>query len=270
MQIISLGADPEVFVKDGVGSNIPAFTFLDSKRSNRQCYWDGHQAEFTIPPVSTSQEAIEEIKIGLQSILNAARIVDPQAQLDYRCLIETPCEELCKLPYKFIDFGCNPSLNIYNTRIIRLNPRKVPVRVAGCHIHIGLRDFSNTECEWYVFRKIKSLDESILPLSIALLQGLENPQRRELYGKPGEYRVKSYGIEYRTLSSTVLIDPRIIKAMFDIVHKFPEDLLDYESLEELREIISYCIDDADWIWEAARYGVRNMTTLSIESNWGLV
>lgn len=268
--VISLGADPEVFVKDHIGSNIPAFTFLEDKYTNRQYYWDGHQAEFTIPPAQDSLEAIGYIREGLQSILNEARKVNPQAQLDYRCLIETPIEELRKLPYRFINFGCNPSLNIYNTKSIRLNPRKVPIRVAGCHIHIGLQDFNAQEHKQYVYKKIRCLDNTVLPLATAMLQGLESPQRRELYGKPGEHRVKSYGIEYRTLASTVLIDPRVTKAMFDIVHKFPDDLLEYESTDELTEIISYCVDDPDWVWESTMYGVKELTTLSMEKNWGLV
>ena len=56
----TIGTDPEVFVEDGKGKVLPAFSFLSGKTApstyktgdgafNGTYYWDGFQAEFTTP-----------------------------------------------------------------------------------------------------------------------------------------------------------------------------------------------------------------------------
>jgi hypothetical protein len=274
-KITTLGADPEIFVKDEYDKNIPAFTFLGSKYNQPNCYWDGHQAEFIIPPAKDSEGVIKGIKNGLQTVLNAARKKNPKAKLDYRCLIDTPVEELKVLPYRFINFGCYPSNNIY-THIEALNrninPRKVPMRVAGCHIHLGVEEFDNEKHHQWVFNKIKTLDDTVLPLCTRILNGLEDVRRRKLYGRPGEYRLKGYGIEYRTLSSTILIHPKVTKAIFDIVHKCPVGVSIQGENEDSHSWaeIDKCVDDFGWLLDAYEQGVRSMIGLDIEENWGLV
>ena len=72
---------------------------------------------------------------------------------------------------------------------------------AGGHIHIGgtfVRMLSLEQVKAYV----RCIDKLIFPIC----QAIETPAaklRRTMYGKPGEFRLKPYGLEYRTPSNTI-------------------------------------------------------------------
>ena len=88
-------------------------------------------------------------------------------------------------------------------RFLQANGYQWRQRSAGLHIHLGIENparysrFSYKPSERYT-QIVKALDLHLAVPSILI----EPPnERRKLYGKAGSFRPKSYGLEYRTLSS---------------------------------------------------------------------
>jgi hypothetical protein len=90
---------------------------------------------------------------------------------------------------------------------------------AGGHIHVGGGYVKMLSYE-QLKALIREIDQVVLPLCQAV-ESEAGKLRREVYGFPGEFRVKPYGFEYRSLSNAVF-------------HK--------ENLKVLRKIINTIID----------------------------
>lgn len=108
-----------------------------------------------------------------------------------------------------LELGCDPDYDAYSGQA---NPRPdgdVPFRTAGGHVHVGwisdmpLDDPDHVEACQMLTRELDFY------LGLASLFWDNDDQRRNMYGAPGAYRVKSYGVEYRSLSNAWLNDERI-------------------------------------------------------------
>jgi hypothetical protein len=112
------------------------------------------------------------------------------------------------------EFGCNVDFDAYTGK---QDPRlDLPDfgnwRFAGGHIHLG----GEFNCPRFVAVIIL---EAMLSMTLDSIKGdykLANNKRMEWYGKPGIYRPKPYGIEYRTPSNAWM---GLEKARQDIVYK---------------------------------------------------
>jgi len=93
-------------------------------------------------------------------------------------------------------FGCDPSLNAYKggeenppIDVKRVGRR----RFCGGHIHIGY-DKSSVTIPDYALVILGEVMTSVLSLTVDNMGG----ERFSTYGRPGSYRAKPYGLEYRT------------------------------------------------------------------------
>jgi hypothetical protein len=102
-------------------------------------------------------------------------------------------------------FGCEPDFNAYEAgreRTVPLALKRSNVRFAGGHIHLG-GDFN---CPPFVAALFADL---FLTLAVQeqwprLINSVKSDQfdfRNSFYGRPGIFRPKPYGIEYRTPSN---------------------------------------------------------------------
>lgn len=223
------GSDPELFVVGEHERPIAAFNFLPDKKDAAQTdhsyfghgklFWDGVQAEFTVPPGGCHSYVIDGFRAGMVTLLRHAKAVDPKAKLVPDCVMDVPDDMLQTGPERGIALGCKPSLNAYGSSgadIAALDARGLKFRFAGCHVHLS-------SCAYYkiddknIENVIKSIDRVAGVFSVGLLRGLEDARRRQYYGLAGEYRVPSYGLEYRTLSSAMLCHPSITHLLLDLV-----------------------------------------------------
>jgi hypothetical protein len=69
--------------------------------------------------------------------------------------------------------------------------------------------------------------------------------RKELYGKAGAMRLKSYGMEYRTLSNFWIFDQRLIGWVYEQTAKAVQAVEVGTSFKELRKTITNCINNND-------------------------
>lgn len=202
MRNFSLGCDPEMFLADAAGGLISSIGLIGGTKESPAplpigdgfaVQEDNVAVEFNIPPASSPEEysrAIESVikflneniqqMHGLSlSKLSAASFPDAQLQ-DHRALV----------------FGCDPDYNAWTgKRNPKPKAKDANLRSCGGHIHVGYK-FESKEDALKLIR-IMDLTHGVP----SVLMDANGDKRRELYGARGAYRLKPYGVEYRTLSN---------------------------------------------------------------------
>ncbi len=195
---IKLGADPEFFLYDNIKKTVISAEGLigGTKKEPIPISNVGHciqednvMAEFNIPPAIDSKSFSRDIQFVLDYVDNMVGdtisvYIKPSFELDSEYL-QTPQARL---------FGCDPDMNVW---LRAKNPKpssNTNLRTCGGHIHIGYSS-PNVESSEKI---IKAMDLFLGVPSIILDT---DTRRREMYGKAGSFRFKSYGVEYRTLSN---------------------------------------------------------------------
>lgn len=241
---VTFGADPEVFVKTATEVASSEGLFGGTKDEPMPISSLGHSiqednilVEFNIPPSKDKKEFVNNINYCLNYIKESASLYD----LD----IHISASEIVDRKYLMSDqartFGCEPDYNAYTRKA---NPRPVAtdssLRSAGGHLHIG---YDNPNEETSV-NLIKYLDIYIGLYSLFLDT---DDRRKELYGKAGAYRIKPFGVEYRTPSNFWLEDNSLMEFMIDSANKAIDAINNeidiFEYIEE-KEIIR-AINDND-------------------------
>jgi hypothetical protein len=163
-------------------------------------------AEFNIPPAKDASEFhmnIVEAMTYIQSIIpaNLQPLALPSARVDPKYLVTENA----------LLFGCDPDYNAWMGGTMNEKPESTVIpnlRSCGGHIHVGYnKPNMNTS-----MNLIKIMDIFIgLP---SIIQEPDN-ERKQLYGKAGAFRFKSYGAEYRTVSNYYLQSPDLTKWAFN-------------------------------------------------------
>lgn len=108
---------------------------------------------------------------------------------------------------------CDVDFNVY-TEDANPKPKgnRTNLRSAGLHIHCGY-DNNNIDTS---LELVKYLD-----LYLGVPSVLKDPdtKRRSLYGKAGCFRLTSYGVEYRVLSSAMMKDVESIQFVWRQIEK---------------------------------------------------
>lgn len=210
---LMIGSDPEVFLinESGFVSSEGKFggTKEEPKELERKGFFiqeDNVMVEFNIPPAKNLQELTDNIKYMLDYISVAAQ--------QYDCVVSNECSARFNINQLNTEqaqtFGCDPDFNVYtmerNPSVnIELNPT---LRTCGGHIHIGYKDPS-PEISAIL---IKALD---VTLGLPSLLRDKDRERRKFYGNAGAFRIKSFGVEYRTLSNFWIFSDSDIKWVYE-------------------------------------------------------
>jgi hypothetical protein len=199
------GADPEGFVVDKNGkpvapSMIPGTKDKPHKVDGGAIQRDGMAAEFNVDAANTFKEwnnNFEKVMKALEGFLPKGHSMSwaPSVTFDENVFAKAPDE------YK--ELGCSPDWNAWEED---LNPPpfcedKPYLRTASGHIHIGWGENYSLDDALHqrnCFDFVKQLDWFLGGWS---LKYDPDPTRRELYGRAGACRLKSYGVEYRVLSN---------------------------------------------------------------------
>lgn len=268
------GSDPEIFVFSE-GKLLPAFKFLPEERlvkskspDNPHPYFDGFQAEFSMPAAACHDTLVANFFSKLKQLRSAAVASGaPNITLVPKDVVEVSLEELSQAIGNAADLGCSPSENAYGATyepLVIPEPHKHPLRYAGCHLHFSqYSDLSSIPqlSRTHLLPSIspdniaKVMDQILGVALTALGRDLEDPRRRQAYGRPGEYRIPGpYRFEYRTPSNFILWNPALVhfaldlgRWAFSLAHFFTPKTLGLEE-ERARKIIETC--DAD---EAVKY-----------------
>jgi hypothetical protein len=225
------GCDPELFIWDTHAERfVGAHGIVPGTKDEPYIFdeggmvqVDGMALEFGIPPARTTDEFVANIDAvmgRIRQLFDTDRYIlkaQPSVTFDREVIEAQPPEQLI--------LGCEPDFNAYSGEA---NPRPAPqnpyFRTSGGHIHIGWgSEFDMSDPDLFMQCRLLSqqLDGTILPLS-SLWDN--DDMRRTLYGAPGAFRTKSYGMEYRSLSSAWMSEERFIRAAIDGVQGAIRDL----------------------------------------------
>lgn len=200
-----MGADPELFMRATTAGKpwVSAFNLVPGTKKEPEpvpggaVQHDGMAAEYNIEPASSAAQFVANNK---KVLIELSKLVP-----DYE-LVNRPCVTFSKSVWDSTvkeekELGCEPDLNAYTREENKPPNGKVDFRTGSGHIHIGwtegmdIKDVGHREAANML---IKELDIYV-GLGLAWIDSSEAAKkRRNLYGKAGAYRVKPYGVEYRT------------------------------------------------------------------------
>lgn len=241
--ITHLGADPEVFLVDGNGKYISSVGLIGGSKwqplpideLGNAVQEDNVAVEFNTPPCSTKEMFIENIRKNKDWIADKARSlglsisITPSAQFDKDQLQTKAAQE----------FGCEPDFNAWDNGAEnpRPNSKNKHLRSAGGHIHIELPSFAD---------RLAVVQWMDLYVGCMMLEFDDDKDRRQLYGKPGAFRPKPYGVEYRTASNKWIENDEQIAWVWDQTEKAVDCALRGKTFtEEQAQKIRDCINNSD-------------------------
>jgi hypothetical protein len=215
---------------------------------------DGFAAEFSPAPVQCHEYVVGNIYTTLKGMLTylnskltKAEFTEAPYTISDKSFIEMTPELLASGTDKQVSLGCDTSENIWgHTPFTSDEPRKFPFRMAGGHIHLGKVE----NAKWFhqrAERIIKAMDVFCAVPSVALLAGIDDPRRREFYGRAGEFRFQKHGLEYRVLSNAWLRNPGLTHLVLNLARgAFRFGTMDWESMFKFDpELIRHIINDND-------------------------
>ena len=229
------GADPELFIYDPVttrfvsshnlvmGTKTDPFLVKDGATQV-----DGVSAEFNITPSETVEEFSGRIESVKSSMLKMVRDRSGSNSYTLRAVPVAYFEPdyFATLPEEARALGCQPDFNAYTNQQNMPPTTTEPFRTGSGHIHVGDYDYKGN-FSYDVRSRVKQLDYTIFPVS---LLWDKDQKRRELYGKPGAFRYKPYGFEYRVLSNKWVGSVELQKWVFEATKRAMELLDEGEHL----------------------------------------
>lgn len=200
---LTYGTDPEGFLeKDGqiIGSErvIPEHGIVNATWGTPFVVRDGVQFELN-PAAATSILGVATNLSSAFSLLKRQLLQTPEITPNWSRIVEVSKTELSGLGPKARELGCLPSMNIYGDQPLKCNKKTYRKRSTGGHVHLGLRAtnvFSNGRDERS--RLIPLQDIFVGNFCVLLDRDPGAAERRENYGRAGEFRLPPHGIEYRT------------------------------------------------------------------------
>lgn len=221
---ITLGADPEVLLVNNI-SGLPQGGIecsTGTKESPEPVPFgavqvDGMALEYNIHPAKTIDEWVENHNKVLDSLEEKANAkglgLCDVSLLDYTHYIKN-----CEPTDDELIFGCDPDFNAGTGEENEMpdNDGSIMFRTAGGHVHVGFSNWAESCGDALETSRIlvKLMDATLGLWSVFEDSGIE---RKQLYGKAGAFRVKSYGFEYRTLSNFWIFNEEYLKHVFTTV-----------------------------------------------------
>lgn len=245
---LTIGCDPEAFLKQAgkfVSAHglIPGTKAMPHHVTNGAVQVDGMAVEFNISPAGDATQFVTNINsvmAQLQAMLEGYEIVTtPVAHFDPAYMQAQPAEAL--------ELGCEADYNAYTNG--EANPRPNgdrPYRTAGGHVHVGwttdvpIDDPEHVEAAMMLSRELDYY------LGIPSLFWDEDDERRSMYGTPGTFRSKSYGVEYRSLSNAWLRREELMTFVFNQTQRAFRNLVEGKSFyNEYTNLAKDCIERSD-------------------------
>jgi len=225
-QALTLGADPELFIKQG-NDFLSAHSYLEGSKhqpvpvAKGAIQVDGCAAEFNIDPCSSVKDWLYNLGVVQEAIqlrldkFNLGLTLVPQPTVKFSD------EYFDTIPPENKILGCEYDWCAYaeERKAPTYEQEDAPVRTSGGHVHFGfdLNDDrkANPESPKSItsdFSLTKQLDCS---LYLGSLLFDHDEERRLVYGQVGSFRPKSYGMEYRVLSSAWLRSENLKRWVFE-------------------------------------------------------
>lgn len=220
MSKILLGADPELFMRNpNSGSFVSAHGLVPgTKHAPHKVPFgavqiDGTALEFNIDPAATIEEFVYNIQTVKKTIAGFVPgynvVAEPVAVYDQEYFD-------WQVPGTAKELGCDPDFCGWNLEVNpRPEPGNRPIRTAAGHIHVGWTEGKDVYDKDHFEQCARIARQMDYYLGIHSLLWDTDGTRRELYGKAGAFRPKSYGVEYRVLSNRWLTSEGLIRWVYN-------------------------------------------------------
>lgn len=245
---ITIGADPELFIVNSKTNKVVSSIGLipgekgdpyvdDYMPNGFGLEIDNILAEFNIPPVTTKEQFVNNILWMQNYIKDFVKRKNPD--LDIECIASRIVDEDQLTSKEAKLFGCSVDYNAY-TQSENPKPKgeSTNLRSAGFHIHFGYDDY-NAETSLQLVK----LFDIFLGIPSVLLD--PDNKRRSLYGKAGAFRVTSYGLEYRVLSSYMMSSVELLEKVWKGIQR----VISYTNGKKRNlprtDLVQYIINDSD-------------------------
>lgn len=228
------GSDPEFFyVKDDkiVPSKavIPPYSSIVKR--------DGFQGELNPGSNTCRQVSGNNIAEALKEAYEYGEMAG--AKLSLSVGVEIDKETFYNLPVGERRFGCSPTANVHENKK-RVSGTRTRFRSGGGHIHVGGARVRNLYREDP--KKLITMIDIVCGVGSVLIdRDVANIERRKHYGRAGEHREKSYGLEYRVPSNFWLRS----YTLWSTVTGLLRNALNICEIPELRDEILQAIDVKD-------------------------
>lgn len=222
---ITVGADPEFFLTHGdhfVSAHdiVPGRKDEPFKLKHGAIQADGTAVEFNIDPASSSEEFVHNINEVLEQV---RKLVPLKYSFQFLPSVEYEPKYFKRIPYEAKLLGCDPDFNAYAHGEMNHPPEEVgTMRTGAGHIHAGWDQNLDVYDEHHLLEccdVVQALDRHI-----GGRQDIwdNDKKRQQMYGKPGAFRPKPYGVEWRSLSNAWLNYPVLWPWLFDSVQAVVE------------------------------------------------
>lgn len=206
---MKIGSDFEIPVYKG-DSLVLAHTLTSGTKSEPQklshgmVQWDNVMLEFNTKPAADKSQFIG----GIRNVMREYRTNWAGNTYQYVYKDTVPIQPQHLSHQQVRELGCSPSHNAWTGKmsVLRKAAKSMMERWAGFHWHI---DTDKPPREF-----IKLLD---IFVGLPVIPYENKSNRRNVYGRAGEFRVKDYGVEWRVPSSSVLSNNKVIGRMYDSV-----------------------------------------------------
>lgn len=230
---IGIGVDPEFFALDkefmrltSAHDLVPGSKDKPHPLINGAVQVDGLAIEYNTKPAYTAEEFVQYNKDVLRQI---REMVPERYDFIYEPAVFFDKYYFESIPDSPKELGCSPDYNAFTGK---MNPRPVPpegketMRTGSGHIHISWTEGADVDdlshrfdCELVV----QALETFVGPF---FKKFDKDTDRSSLYGKPGAFRYKPYGVEWRSPSNAWLNHPEIWGWLFEVVTRTVRSLLE--------------------------------------------
>ena len=245
---LTLGADPEIFIKDeteivsaeGLTQGGSKHNPIPISELGHMIQEDGIMFEYNIPPSKNKEEWIENHKFCLNFLSDLAN--------SNGYSLSTAVSDEINPKYlkskQARTFGCEPDYNVYLKEANPTPDNNTNLRCAGGHIAIGYSNIQEVTLETSE-KLVYAFDMFVV---LPSLFKDNDTRRRELYGKPGSFRMKDWGVECRALSNFWIQSEELMGWVWDQTIKACEvvfnNIID-ELIEEFSNEVNECILNYD-------------------------
>lgn len=243
---VLIGADPEVFVKQG-GKVISGYGLIPGTKKhphpvpNGAVQVDGMALEFNITPAVSVNEFVHNVT----SVLETLRAMVPKHELAIDAVAMFERKYLNKQPDEALQLGCDPDYNAYTVRRNDRPDQGEPFRTAAGHVHIGWTSDVDEYEENHINTCLKVVKNLDTMLGVPSILFDECSKRRALYGKAGAFRPKPYGVEYRVLSNKWLKSIELMQFVYNTTVKTVLDTFNGLDLTSMSDASVKCINSSD-------------------------
>ena len=269
---VTVGHDAEVFLADQDGQIVPSCGLLGGTKDKPRPVEGGYilednvTAELNIDPCNTEEQFVTRTITTMKSLL---ALLPPDFTLQLLSMHKFPKKQL-NHP-SAMEFGCDPDFNFYT-----LEPNEYQigkwieqgVRFAGGHVHIGVR-YVHTDQAHPIFDSPNGFRALCYAAELhigTMLWDLSPTAtlRHETYGRAGCYRMKPYGVEYRSppnlwlqnnATMGLVFKAAVVAAITAVTQ--PESFLDSISGLGSRPILNAYTADSGWRHEVSTIRIRN-------------